>query len=210
MAEAERLVSWTLLEIGRELRIARVNSGMRQGDVARLTHTSAAQMSRIEGGRVPSVSYRQLARAASAVGMKLTLKAWPAHRRLLDRPQLGLFNDFRGRSHAVWHWQAEVPMPILGDLRAADAVATRPGCRIVVELITRLADFQGQSRAALIKQRDLGADRVLLVIAGTTTNRQALREAGDAIRASFPLGTRDVLQAMALGRDPGANGIVLL
>lgn len=50
-------------------------------------------------------------------------------------------------------------MPLAGDLRAADALVSIPNCRIVVEVITRLADFQAQLRAARRKQRDLGAHR---------------------------------------------------
>lgn len=101
-------------------------------------------------------------------------------------------------------------MPIAGDLRAADAVARIQGCSVVFELMNRLSNYQLQARAALLKQRDLGATRVVLVIRGTSTNREALREAGTALAASFPLGTRVVLQALADGRDPGGNGIVVI
>jgi hypothetical protein len=101
-------------------------------------------------------------------------------------------------------------MPITGDLRAADAVARIPGCVIAVELINRFSNFQLQARAALLKGRDLHADRVLLVVRATATNREAVREAGSALASSFPLGTRHVLVALAESRDPGGNGIVLL
>ena len=50
---------------------------------------------------------------------------------------------------------------------------------------TRLADWQAQTRSALLKQRDLGADRVVLVLRATHANREALRQAG-------PGGERDV------------------
>jgi hypothetical protein len=107
-------------------------------------------------------------------------------------------------------WATEVPMPLPGDLRAADAVARMPGCTILFELYTRLTDFQAQSRSAILKKRDLPADRLVLVFAGTTTNRRALRELGQAAHLDFPLGTRAVLRALAEGRDPGADGIVVL
>ena len=210
MPDADNFATWQLLEIGREVRIARIAAGMRLVDVARQARTSASQLSRIERGRLPSVSYRLLAKSGAVVGLKLSVKAYPGRRRLLDRPQLDLLNRLRARAHPSWRWETEVPMPIPGDLRAADARASRPGCVLVAELWSRLSDFQAQSRAALLKQRDLGADRLLLVLWGTTANRNALREGGDALRASFPLGTRQVLAALAAGRDPGANGIVVL
>ena len=210
MPDADNFATWQLLEIGREVRIARIAAGMRLVDVARQARTSASQLSRIERGRLPSVSYRLLAKSGAVVGLKLSVKAYPGRRRLLDRPQLDLLNRLRARAHPSWRWETEVPMPIPGDLRAADARASRPGCVLVAELWSRLSDFQAQSRAALLKQRDLGADRLLLVLWGTTANRNALREGGDALCASFPLGTRQVLAALAAGRDPGANGIVVL
>jgi hypothetical protein len=101
-------------------------------------------------------------------------------------------------------------MPIAGDLRAADARASIPGCAAVFELWTRLADAQGQTRSAALKARDLGADRLIIVVKATRANREALRQASPSLQDSFPLGSRSILRLLADGRDPGANGIVLL
>jgi hypothetical protein len=84
------------------------------------------------------------------------------------------------------------------------------GCTCVVEVITRLADFQAQLRAALIKKRDLHATRLILVVAANATNRRALLQAGAAVDDAFPLGTKATLRALAAGIDPGADGLVLL
>jgi transcriptional regulator with XRE-family HTH domain len=208
--EAARLTTWQLAEAGREIRLARVTAGRTQAAVARSVGTSAPQISRVERGLVPSVTFRQLSRIAGAVGLRLYLRAFPAGRRLLDQAQLDLFAELRRRSHAAWQWKSEVPMPIAGDLRAADALATRPGCRVLVELWTRLADWQAQSRSALLKQRDLGTDRLVIVLKATRANREAPRQAGPAALASFPIGPRALLRALAEGRDPGGNGVVLL
>jgi len=210
VTESDRRATWQLLEIGRELRIARIAAGMRLADVARPVGTSASQVSRIERGRVPSVSLRILARCAGSVGLQLSMRAYPGGRRLLDKPQLELLARLKTRAHPSWGWETEVPMPIAGDLRAADARATLPGCSLMFELCPPLSDYHAQTRAALLKRRDLRAGRLILVLLGSTANRRALREAGDAPRGSFPLETRAVLGALAEGRDPGANGIVLL
>ena len=101
-------------------------------------------------------------------------------------------------------------MPIQGDLRAADALLVGAGVRCMVEAITRLADFQAQVRAAHRKQRDIGAERLILVIAGTTTNRRALADAGSAVRDAFPLDTKSTMRALGAGVDPGGDGIVLI
>ena len=208
--EASRLTAWQLAEIGREIRIARITGGRTQRDVARRVGTSVARISRIERGLVATLSLRQLARITAAVGLKLYLRAFPASRRLLDQPQQDLLAELRRRAHRSWHWRTEVPMPIPGDLRAADAVATIVGCTVIFELWTRLADAQAQTRAALLKGRDLHADRVVLVLKATRANREALRQAGPDALASFPLRSRDILGALAAGTDPGANGILFL
>ena len=101
-------------------------------------------------------------------------------------------------------------MPIAADLRAADARLSLAGCTIVIEVFSRLADFQAQSRASLIKKRDLQADRLILAVAGTSTNRRALAEALAVRQATFPLGTKALFRALGEGRDPGADGILLL
>ncbi len=183
---------------------------MRQADVARAARTSTARVSRVERGLVRSVSYSQLAALAGAVGLKLHLRAYPAGRRVLDAPQLGLLGELRMRAHASWSWETEVPIPIEGDLRAADARSRAGTCSVIYELWTRLSDLQAQTRAAQLKQRDLHATRLIIVLRASRANRRAFDEARDAALVAFPLGTRAVLAALAQGRDPGGNGIVFL
>jgi transcriptional regulator with XRE-family HTH domain len=208
--EAERLARWQLAEVGRELRVARITGGRTQAAVAHAIGTSVARISRLERGLVPTVTHRQLARMAGATGLRLYIRAYPAGRRLLDAPQLALLGELRRRAHSDWQWETEVPIPIPGDLRAVDACATMPDCRVAVELWTRLADWQAQSRAALLKRRDLGADRLVVVLRDTRANREALRQAGTDALASFPVLPRAVLRALAERRDPAGNGVVFL
>lgn len=79
---------------------------------------------------------------------------------------------------------------------------------IGVEFITRLRDVQAQVRAAMLKQRDSRAARVILVIRATHANRRAVLEAAAVLGATFPVRSRAVLAALAAGRDPGRNAIV--
>lgn len=208
--EATRHAHWILLEAGRELRLARHVAGLRQADVARRTRTSTSQISRVENGRVRTLSISRLARIAAAVGLRPYVKLYPLGRRLLDRPQLELLGRLRARIHPRWSWETEVPVPIPGDLRSADCRLRIPGCAILVEAYTRFSDSQAQSAAASRKKRDLGADRLILLLAATHANRRAFADAADVLRGSFPLGTRTSLAALAAGRDPGADAIVFL
>jgi hypothetical protein len=107
-------------------------------------------------------------------------------------------------------WKTEVPMPIAGDLRSGDCLITTPGCSVLVEAYTRLSDWQGQSSAAALKQRDLGADRLIMLVAATHANRRAIAEADAVTDGSFPLRTKAALEALASGLDPGADAIVFL
>lgn len=208
--DALRSANWILREIGRELRVARIITGKRQADVASIIGTSIAHVSRVEHGLIRGIGIPALSRHAAVVGLKPYVRLYPAISRPMDRAQLALFARFRARLGAAWQITVEAPMPIPGDLRAADALIRIPSCRCMVEVITRLADVQAQLRAARIKQRDLGVDRLVFVVAGTTANRRTIREAGSVLTDAFPLHTREALLRLGAGADPGADTLVLL
>jgi hypothetical protein len=52
--------------------------------------------------------------------------------------------------------------------------------------------------------------RAVLVVRGSHANRAILLAHLPSLRVTFPLGTREVLAALADGRDPGGNGIVVM
>lgn len=208
--EAARNARWSLAELGREVRNARIRRGSTQRQVAVRLGTSVSQVSRLERGLAPRLTVASAFRLAAAVGLRGYLRAFPGGRDLLDQPQLALLERLRGRAAPAWRWRLEVPIPTPGDLRAVDAVLTNGDCVIAIEAITRLADVQAQVRAAQVKARDLGATRLLLLLAATSANRRALRAAQPLIEAAFPMTTRAALTSLAAGRDPGADALVLL
>lgn len=208
--EAARLAAWVLRDIGRELRVARILAGLTQVEVGRRLGKSGSYISRVEHGLIAGIDMVELFQHAAIVGLKPYLKLFPLGRRVMDGPQLALWARFRTRLADAWHVTLEVGVPLTGDLRAADAVITIPACRCMVEVITRLADFQAQYRAANLKRRDLGVDFIIFVLADTATNRRILHEAGIAAMEAFPLRTRNALRSLESGVSPGANAIVLL
>jgi transcriptional regulator with XRE-family HTH domain len=208
--EATLQADWLLREIGRELRLARLSAGKTQSKVAAAIGRSQAAVSLVERGRDPSATLDDLARQAAGVKMRLWARVFPDGRATLDAPQLNLLGRFRPRLHEAWTWELEVPVPLPGDLRAGDCRLTIPGCTILVEAITRLADAQAQTRAAQRKRRDLGCDRLILLLADTGTNRRAVRDAGPAYAAAFPISPRAALRALAEGGDPGGDALILL
>ncbi len=178
--------------------------------VGRAIDRSASWVSRVERGIDGSIGLDDFIVLGAAVGLKVWVTTFPAERAIHDAPQLALLRRFRARIGETWEWTYEVLVPIQRDQRAADAVIRNGSVVVMIEAFTRLADAQAQLRAVMAKARDMGIGRVILVIAATHANRRALDLAADVVAAGFPIGTRAVLSALAAGRDPGANGIVLL
>ena len=208
--ESAWLATTILRELGRELRVARVTSGLTQREVGRRLDRSGSHVSRTEHGLLVAVRLRDLVRHAAAVGLRPHVRLYPTGRRPLDGAQLAALARFRGRLHPTWRVALEVPVPRAGDLRAADAVISLPGCRCAVEVITRLADVQAQLRAARLKHRDLGTDRLLIVLAATSANRRMLRSIPMGAIDDLPVGSRAALQALGGGADPGADALILI
>jgi transcriptional regulator with XRE-family HTH domain len=196
--------------IGAAAREARLASGLRLIDVGHAIDRSASWVSRVERGLGAEVRIDEVVLLCAAVGLRFWSKTYPAARAIRDAPQLELLRRFRARLSAPWKWQYEVIVPIVGDQRAADAVIRLRGVSVMIEAFTRLADAQAQFRAILLKARDLGLERVVIVVAETHANRAALALARDVLASDFPLTTRSVLAALGAGRDPGANGIVMI
>ncbi len=84
------------------------------------------------------------------------------------------------------------------------------GVTVGVEAISRLRDVQAQVRAAQLKRRDAEVLRLVLLVAATHANRRALASAEAVVRTEFKIGTRSALGALAEGRDPGGDALVLL
>ena len=72
-----------------------------------------------------------------------------------------------------------------------------------------LTDIQAVERRLHLKRRDGEIDHVLLLVADTTRNRQALGGSPGSF-ADLDGRPRDILAALRAGRDPDASSIVFL
>lgn len=199
-----------LRRIGAEVRTNRVAASLTLVRVGGAIGRSAAWVSRVERGLMPSVSVGELSQLAAVVGLRVWLATFPDGSHLRDVAQVHLLQRFRSRVSAAWAWSLEVPVPLVGDARAADAVIRLGQALVMIEAITRLADAQAQLRAIALKARDMGIARVVIVVAATHTNRAALSAVQPLLLDQFPLGTKATLRALAEGRAPAANGIVFI
>lgn len=210
LAEARRYLVWARSDVGRELRLARHNAGLTLAQAGRRIGWSKTKLSRVELGRNPRVSIEDLVLIGSVVGIRPSVRFFPTGRRVVDAGQIELLATLTARMHPRWLHRHEVPMPRVGDLRAADLVSSVDGCQLMVEAYRRFADAQAQVRAARLKQRDLGADRLLLLIEDTRANRAAVASVLPDLKPSFTLTARRMLGALAAGIDPGGDAVVLL
>lgn len=103
-----------------------------------------------------------------------------------------------------------MPLPDPGDLRAWDAVVGGRGWQVAVEAETRIADAQALQRRLARKVRDGGMAHVVLLVADTARNREAMAGSGAGFVALFADSARTVLDALRGGGDPRTSGIVIL
>ncbi len=194
-------------------RIARIGAGLSQEEVGRAIGSSHARVGRFERGDVPYPDLEFLGAYCAVLGLDLALRAFPAGDPIRDRAQLALLERLRKRLHPSLRWRTEVPLPIERDLRAWDAEISgrQPhGWRARVEAETRIADGQALERRLTLKYRDDPGGHLILLASDTRANRAALRSLRDDVTELLPLNTRELLAAIAAGRDPGASGIAIM
>jgi transcriptional regulator with XRE-family HTH domain len=198
-----------VIRLGAELRRARVSAGLSQREVGRRTGLSHSVIGRIERGEVRHLSIERLEAIAVVVGLHRSVKLYPSGSPVRDRAHLALLGRLRVRLHPSVRLRLEVPMPDPGDPRSVDGWLDGPMLRGMAEAETRVDDIQEVVRRLRAKQRDLGGRRAILLLADTRHNRAVLR-AHPELRTEFPVGSRACLAALAKGRDPGGDAIVLL
>jgi len=198
-----------LRRVGDELRLSRVAAGLSTRTLGRMVGISHTQVIRIEGGHAPHVDIDVVSRMASVLGYSLTLGIYQIATPVRDAGHLALLARLRERVHASVRWRSEVPMPIPGDLRSADATLDGDQLDAMIEAETRLADVQGLERRVANKARDLGVRRVILLVLDSSHNREVVRST-PWLAERFPVGTRAALAALRHGRDPGGDCLVFL
>jgi len=214
-ARAERAV----VELGAELRAARVDRGLSQAVVAKAGRMCRSKLSRIERGRFRTVPVLDLFRLSSILGLELSMRAYPGGQPIRDAAQRALLERFRARISPAIPWRYEVALQRQGDQRAWDAwllpkpavAAVGAMLAVAVEAETRPGDLQATQRRINLKLRDdPRVAAVILLLADTRRNRALVREHSAALQAEYPVAAAELLTDLAAGLRPRGSGVVLM
>lgn len=200
------------LLFGSEVRDARLALGLSQNLLGRAVKMPASKISRIERGRLPSLSFADAALIAGAVGLDLSIKTYPGGAPIRDVAQAKRLTRLLQYVARPLHRRTEVAFPAregVPDQRSWDATIADANETMGVEVEMRIYDAQAQTRRVHLKWRDGGVSRLLLVIADTKGNRRALRDFGEYFADIPRLRTSEVLATLAAGRLP-PTGMILL
>lgn len=211
LARGTRRAESITRELGAEIRRARTEHGLSQTVVARAARISRSQLSRIERGEAPRMSILVVSRALAVLGLELSARAYPAGQPIRDVAHRALLDRLRAKLGPGLRWRYERPVGEAGDLRAWDATVEAGAIRVGVEAETRAGDIQALQRRIALKSRDdPDAHYAILLLSNTRHNRSVLRENFEALGADFLIGADEALAAIAAGRSPGGNTILLL
>lgn len=197
------------LRLAEQLGIARRTAGLSIREIARRVGVSPDTIVRLERGIRSTMTVDLVSRVAEAVGLELAASLHPNGDPVRDRGHLALLERLRERLGGAVRWRAEVPVPITGDLRSGDAIVGVGNGDILIEAETHLGDIQAIERKTAAKARDLGALRVVLLVADTRHNREVL-ERHPELRERFPMSARACIKALSSGLDPGGDSIIVL
>jgi transcriptional regulator with XRE-family HTH domain len=195
-------------DLGEELRRGREAAGLGQKDVGKAIGVSYSRIGRLERAVEP-IDLVRMAQALAVVGLDLNARAYPHGSPIRDHAHNALLERLRAKLPENANWRLEVPLPNPGDLRAWDALIRLGAVRIGVEAETRIRDGQALLRRLALKRRDGGVDRMLLVVADTRGNRDAVRLLETDLRAAFPIPGRAGLARLVAGNDPGGDFLIL-
>jgi transcriptional regulator with XRE-family HTH domain len=193
-----------------DARRARLEHNLTQSAVGRALGVSDTRVSAIECGAFDAVPFVLIAEYLAVVGLELSARAYPAGGGLREAGQARLLGSFFNLVSPSFIRRTEVPLPVAGDLRAWDATLIKGSLRIGIEAVTRVRDFQSIDRRLMLKLRDAGWERGVLLLAGSRNNRAVIREFGQLVMTNYPIPHRVALRALRDGVDPGGNAIILL
>jgi transcriptional regulator with XRE-family HTH domain len=194
-----------------ELADARRTLSLSQQAVADAIGCSQSEISRLENlVAIDGASLVELSSIASVLGLELSVGLHPVGEPLRDKGHQALIARLRAILSPAFRVIAEAPLPTLGDRRAWDLLLRLPQQLIGVEAETSIRDMQTLVRHTHQRERDGGADVVLLVLADSRTNRRLENQLRQALGPSYGAAPRALLKSLRNGQPLPGSGVVLL
>src|SRR4051794_6109888 len=201
-----------LTTLSDEIRSARLASGASQHAVAAAAHMSTAKVSRAEAAKLRSLTIADAVLLADAVGLEISFKTYPGRGPIRDAAHAKTLHGFLAHVGAPLRYRLEMPLPPREgafEQRAWDALLFGGDTETGVELEMRLYDLQGQTRRILLKWRDSGAERLLLLIKDTQSNRGVLLAYPDYLIGLPRLKRALVISALKSGYHPPTGYLLI-
>ena len=198
--------------IGADIETARTGLASSIEAVARRAAVAPSTVVRVINGD-GGVHLDTLCAVATAVGLRINVKAFPAEQPgLRDSGQLHIAQYLIAQAHQSLKAALEVPV---GDDfgRAVDLAFFAPTEIVIHEIERALPDYQAPKRAAMLKRDALQARqdrpvRLVLVVEDTKRNRSLVEPHTAVIRADLPATSAEILRALRTGTGLGRDGLL--
>lgn len=211
-AAARHQAAGVARRIGTDIETARAGLGFSIEKVARRASVARSTVVRViqgDGG----VHLDTLMATAAAVGLRISLKAYPAEQpSLRDSGQLHIAQFLVTHAHSSFTPMLELPV---GDPfgRAVDLAFFGPTEIVIHEIERVVPDYQAPKRAAMIKREALQSlherpVRLVLVVEDTLRNRSFLAPHASLIHADLPATSREILRSLRDGTELGRDGLL--
>lgn len=152
----------------------------------------------------------QLAQMAAVLGMELSLGLHPAGDPIRDRGHQALMGRFRATLGPAWQVTAETPLPGPSDPRAWDLLLRLGDLRVGVEAETRIRDIQALARRLRQRERDGGADAIVLLLSDSAVNGRTVGELRTALGADWGASPRTLWRCLRAGSPLPGSGLLLV
>jgi transcriptional regulator with XRE-family HTH domain len=189
-----------------ELRAERLKADVSQREMARQLGWSQARYWRFEGARDATLT--ELTAVSALLGLELSANLHRVSDALADRGQLELLARFRARLSPSIKVFTEALLPNPGERRSWDLLLRIVAQVVGVEAETKVRDVQATVRKIRGRERDGGADELLIVLADTRSNRAVRDELLLALGERFATKPRLLFDALHRGEPIPGSGVL--
>lgn len=198
-----------LVDLGEEFRNKRVAIGLSQQQVARSAGISRLSYLRIERGSMNNLRIVTASKVAAVLGLDLAVRAYPGAGSMRDAAHTARLASAMKHVVSPLSFANEVPLPQGNgrpfEQRAWDAMVSGGNKRTGFEMEMRIRDGQALERRIELKRRDDPVDGVVLLLADTKTNRDAINGNRGLFPGMIRLTFRELARLLRSGQHPPSS-----